>query len=56
MIFINIIVHSFQPNSERKPVEEVNAVDEDLIDQQVDSKDHPLGDFGRKTQLTGDGG
>jgi len=48
------------PNSERKPLEEVDAVDEDLIDEQVDSKDHPLGGAaggsGLKTQLSGDGG
>ena len=35
-------------------------MDEDLIDQEVDSKDHPLGGApggsGLKTQLSGDGG
>merc|ERR1719384_596413 len=31
------------PNSERKPLDELNAVDdEDMIDQQVDAKDHPI--------------
>jgi len=31
------------PNSERKPIDELNAVDdEDMIDQQVDAKDHPI--------------
>merc|ERR1712079_558177 len=48
------------PNSERKPLEEVDAVDEDLIDHEVDSKDHPLGGApggsGLETQLSGDGG
>merc|ERR1712183_1229441 len=47
------------PNSERKPLEEVDAADEDLIDEQVDSKDHPLGGAagapGLETQLSGDG-
>ena len=32
----------FQPNSERKPLDELNAVDEDMVDQPVDSKDHPI--------------
>ena len=54
------IVNKFQPNSDRKPLEEIEAVDEDLIDQEVDSKDHPLGGAvggsGLKTQLSGDGG
>merc|ERR1719323_2312653 len=31
------------PNHERKPLDEMNAVDEeDMIDQQVDAKDHPI--------------
>jgi len=30
------------PNSERKPLDELNAVDEDMVDQPVDSKDHPI--------------
>jgi len=31
------------PNHERKPIDEMNSVDdEDMIDQQVDSKDHPV--------------
>jgi len=31
------------PNSERNPLEEMTAAEEDLIEEQVDSKDHPLG-------------
>merc|ERR1712241_1399331 len=31
------------PNSERNPLEEMTAAEEDLIDEQMDSKDHPLG-------------
>ena len=38
----------------------MDAADEDLIDEQVDSKDHPLGGAagaaGLETQLSGDGG
>merc|ERR1712029_1281683 len=31
------------PNHERKPLDEMNAVDEeDMIDQQVDANDHPI--------------
>merc|ERR1712025_1250868 len=30
------------PNSERKPLDELNAVDEEMVDQPVDSKDHPI--------------
>ena len=38
-----LICYYFQPNSERKPLDELNAVDdEDMIDQQVDAKDHPI--------------
>ena len=38
-----LIYYHFQPNSERKPLDELNAVDdEDMIDQQVDAKDHPI--------------
>jgi len=37
------LVLTFQPNHERKPLDEMNAVDEeDMIDQQVDAKDHPI--------------
>ena len=33
---------SFQPNHERKPLDEMNTVDDEDIDQQVDAKDHPV--------------